>query len=61
MTLDQNKNWAKEKGYEYWMAKALNTQGSSYFIKSDYDKALKLYQKSLFMKFPKISRDPGWL
>lgn len=42
-------NYAKEKGLQDFMLKALNTQGVSFGIRSDYDNALKYFGQSLQM------------
>ena len=43
-------DFAKEKGKKNFMAQALNTQGVSFYIKSEYKKAINLYLKSLKIK-----------
>lgn len=37
---------AKEKGLKKYMASALHTQGVSFYVKGDYDKAMDYYSKS---------------
>ena len=44
-------NLAKEINHKFWEAKACNTLGVSWYIKSDYSKAIEWHQQSLaFMK-----------
>src|SRR6188474_335994 len=44
-------NLAKEINHKFWQAKACNTLGVSWYIKSDYPKAIEWHQQSLaFMK-----------
>ena len=44
-------NLAKEINHKFWEAKACNTLGVSWYIKSDYPKAIEWHQQSLaFMK-----------
>ena len=38
--------FAQSKGIDIYAASALNTQGASFWIKSDYDNALEYFQKS---------------
>jgi len=43
-------DFAKSKGLKKEMANAMNTQGISYYIRSDYDNALEYYQGSLKLR-----------
>jgi tetratricopeptide (TPR) repeat protein len=44
-------NLAKQIDHKFWQAKACNTLGVSWYIKSDYPKAIEWHQQSLaFMK-----------
>jgi len=40
-------DFAKKKGLEKWMEKALNLQGASFYIKGDYSNAINYYSRSL--------------
>lgn len=40
-------DFAQSTGNRRWMASALNTQGAYFYFKSDYEKAIEYYEKSL--------------
>lgn len=50
--------FAKEKGLENHMAKALNTQGASLFMRGQLEKAMEAYQESLEIR-ERIGDRPG--
>ena len=50
-------NLAKEINHKFWEAKACNTLGVSWYIKSDYPKAIEWHQQSL--SFMKEMRETG--
>jgi len=43
-------DFARSRGLKKEMAKALNTQGISYYIRSDYNSSLEYYQRSLKLR-----------
>jgi class 3 adenylate cyclase/Tfp pilus assembly protein PilF len=43
-------DFARERGHQMEMADALNLQGISYYIRSDYDRALDYYKRSLMLR-----------